>query len=153
MARVHLAGVVRIGTKVFVQIPTLARHLRDGVDAIAQDAPVTLGINRVAWKTAPEADDGDGFILRRRRYGCFHLRAAQKIIRHRLNGGIVEDQSGGKRATRASLQAGAEFERQQGIHPHIEEAPVRLRKPAGELENLRRLALNETNQFVARPRK
>ena len=151
MTRVHLAGVVRIRTVVFVQTPTLARDLRDRVDAISQDAPIALAVNRVARETAPEADDGNGFVLFRRRHGCFHSRIAQKIIRNRLDGWIFEDQSGGKRAAREVSRRVRNSRASSGSMPMSKKPRIRSGSLPSNCRTMRCLVLNESNQFFARP--
>src|SRR5690606_25933818 len=59
-ARVHLAGVCRIGAVEEVPVPAVGRHFLDGMNAVPQQLPEGLWV-RGPWEATAQADDGNGF--------------------------------------------------------------------------------------------
>ena len=67
-AGTHLAGHGGVGIVEAIDVPAVWRHLANGIDAVAEQPPIGLWIDRAAGKTAGHADDGD-------RLGCAAARA------------------------------------------------------------------------------
>jgi hypothetical protein len=61
-ARHHLARRVRVWVIERVDIPPLARHLGDGVNALVQQTPERLRIRHPARKAASHTENGNGLV-------------------------------------------------------------------------------------------
>ncbi len=120
--RVHLARRVRIRVEVVVEAPPVRWDLGDGVHAVAQQAPESLGIRGVPGHAAAHPDDGDRRVRVRRRSRGAPLRRRGGLVRDDL-----PDQDVGERAEAGVIEGEG---RRQRVGPPEADAEAVLQREA-----------------------
>ena len=131
----HFARSIGVRVVVGIDVPTVRRHLANGIDPVFQQPPERFRIVGPARKAACHADDGDRFRQVGRRCGDragvlgLPLSFAQsrqglfqEVIDEGFDGRIVDRHGLGQRTLQAAAQPISQLDRGERVHPQVEEA-------------------------------